>query len=87
MSDARTVLASVPLHRFRFGENDVYLSQASIDAILAALADAGLVIVPREPTPALCFKVLAALPSDWDGFQAEDIKELWRAALEAANEQ
>ena len=54
---------------------------------LDALEAMGLVIVPREPTSDLCFKILAALPSDWDGFQVQDIKELWRAMVKVANEQ
>jgi hypothetical protein len=59
---------------------------ADAESVIEALADAGLVVVPREPTPELCFKVLASLPSDWDGFQAEDIKQLWRAMVWSATE-
>lgn len=80
MSDARTVLASVPLHRLRFGENDLYLSQASIDAILAALAEAGLVIVPRVPTLKMC-KAGEAVPD------MRLTSHVWKAMVEAANEQ
>jgi hypothetical protein len=84
MRDARTVIANAA---YKFLLDDTKPTGDVSDAILAALADAWLVVVPREPTPELCFKMLAALPSDWDGFMAEDIKELWRAMVGAANEQ
>jgi hypothetical protein len=90
MSDARTVIDAIKYTDFdSMGmANDTTIGETfGAEVILAALAEAGLVIVPRVPTPDLCFKVLAALPSDWHGFQAEDIKELWHAMVEAANEQ
>lgn len=91
MRDARTVIARTSIDRIWCEQErrlvPVFIGVHGADAILAALADAGLVVVPREPPPELCFKILAALPSDWTGFQAEDIKELWRAMVEAANEQ
>ena len=77
MSDAQAVLASVPLHRFRFGEDDVYLSQASIDAILAALAEAGLVIVPREPTEKMSQHALTVL----DSCELETVEVAYRAMV------
>jgi hypothetical protein len=86
MSDARTVITEYLNSSLSKGGQG-WTTQQHADAILAALADAGLVVVPREPSPELCFKILAALPSDWTGFQAEDIKELWRAMVGAANEQ
>ena len=87
MSDARTVIETVCEVWFdEFNRAKGGPMRPLPPMILAALAEAGLVIVPRVPTPDLCFKILAALPSDWEGFQAEDIKELWRAMVEAANE-
>ncbi len=86
MSDARTVITNY-LNLSLSGGGQGWTTQQHADAILAALAEAWLVVVPREPSPELCFKVLASLPSDWDGFMAADIKEIWRAMVEAANEQ
>ena len=84
VSASSTIVRAIILQKF----NEILASdEENTDAILAALAEAGLVIVPRVPTPELCFKILAALPSDWEGFMAEHIKQLWRAMVEAANEQ
>lgn len=77
MSDARTVIAKAIRDNTRI-ERSLSLS----DDILAALAEAGLVIVPREPTGKMA---LAA--SEFDANSSDTMRQVWRAMVGAANEQ
>jgi len=89
MSDARTVIAA---HRIGWPREPDGLALGSVhaDAILAALADAGLVIVPRTCTE----KMAEAYDSIDFRKQAvacygvlEQAKDVWNVMAEAANEQ
>ena len=74
---ARDVIAkSFSWHRL---DRDASLREA--DAILAALAEAGLVVVPRVPTEKMCLEVKRAFVN------CTTIGEMWAGMIEAANEQ
>ena len=79
MSDARTVIAE-----YKIGypnTNGLALGCVHADAILAALAEAGLVVVPRVPTEKMCLEVKRAFVN------CTTIGEMWAGMIEAANEQ
>ncbi|TXH52600.1 MAG: hypothetical protein E6Q97_15765 [Desulfurellales bacterium] len=80
MSDARTVIEKVD-DDWRHPSDKCDRSDFP-DAILAALAEAGLVIVPRVPTEKMTQHVLTAL----DSCALEDVERIYRLFVEAANE-
>ena len=89
MSDARTVILKV-LHSYSTKDNYIDWELSDADAILAALAEAGLVIVPRTCTE----KMAEAYDSIDFRRQAvacygvlEQAKDVWNVMVEAANEQ
>lgn len=79
MSDARTVIAKTT-HSWRV--LNFSAAEREADAILAALAEAGLVIVPRVPTEKMTQHVLTAL----DSCALEDVERIYRLFVEAAND-
>lgn len=83
MTDARTVLAdwisdvACPLgFEHKPGKSDFDYA----DAIIAALAAAGYVIVPKEPTEKMLFK------AHKHGI-LHDVRTSWRAMVEAASDE
>jgi hypothetical protein len=82
MSDARTVIAAEIFRQYKanphWDDAKQVVECLNLDAILAALADAGLVIVPREPT----HKMLANAAE-----HGESLWGIYRAMVRAANEQ
>jgi len=92
MSDARTVIAATEI-KVTDGDDGhivIALGPDAADAILAALAEAGLVIVPRTCTE----KMAEAYDSIDFRRQAvacygvlEQAKDVWNVMVEAANEQ
>jgi hypothetical protein len=87
MSDARKIIADTVIAELHSVLGDakcqLRMTELGADAILAALADAGLVIVPREPTE----KMIAAPVDHDDCIYKETTRKVWRAMVEAANEQ
>jgi len=85
MSDARTVIAKWLGDETHVASGGTNITTATpdtrrADAILAALAEAGLVIVPREPSLKMC----------WAGEHAKHprlVSLVWKEMVEAANEQ
>lgn len=76
MSDARTVIASAiaPINKSHWTD------AAYADAILAALAEAGLRVVPEVPTELMLQAGVAAS-------ERQRVSGIYRAMVEAANEQ
>jgi len=83
MSDARAVIASVVVAEIKSAAGNVAglrLADNAADAILAALAEAGLVIVPRAPTEKMVDAGLRAS-------EAQSVRRIYFEMLRAANEQ
>jgi len=79
MTGARDVILKV-LHSY--SSKDIDWERSDADAILAALAAAGLVVVPREPTTAMVRASTCMAPT-WD----DDVSRAkWRAMVEAEHE-
>jgi hypothetical protein len=82
MSDARTVIAATEI-KVTDGDDGyivIALGPDGADAILAALAEAGLVIVPRAPTEKMVDAGLRAS-------EAQSVRRIYFEMLGAANEQ
>ena len=83
MSDARKIISGVLLRSssIDFRDDGAFVGPVHADAILAALAEAGLVVVPRVPTEKMCLEVKRAFVN------CTTIGEMWAGMIEAANEQ
>lgn len=84
MSKAREVIAGWLLDHPDYYDRPGTSDMGKADAILAALAEAGLVVVPRKPTEKMMQAALRYVDDDTQDALPHGV---WQVMIEAANEQ
>lgn len=88
MRDARTVIAAEIFRQYKanphWDDAKQVVECLNHDAILAALAEAGLVVVPRKPTEKMMQAALRYVDDDTQDALPHGV---WQVMIEAANEQ